>query len=571
MNQDKKDNMTDRTVEDNRLRLPKKVKLNFPWLSLVASLILILLFIYLHNPILQAYYQIELPALIAQELLIVVLILGCIYWFDIRLFLKRKFLLSCHIMQLEQQIKDIWRSKNEQQQRANTYSGRTDKLKSFISDKLLDSIEFDEKFLHFKGIASEVRHNGVISFDKVMTALNVAIQQQSFLAIYEQQVQQEEQVEENGPHSVQAINSLANYQSAIDAMRYLWVLLDLSTADNMSLHIGNQLIECEEHYYQLQLDSENNLDSTQSIPSDPTFYPQQAVLMTLSLLCDEPEIRDLISLAKINRSVLKDDFEFNNELFCVQLKATQSILGNPNHIVLLLENLIKNALFFHTKSHYKQATDRIGIYLNQQNKTIHLKVYNRGPQIDNNKDKIFKLGFTTRKNKQHHGKGLGLFFVSEIVKGYQGHLEVNNIKNESCTYQLSIFLEDNTIEKHQIQTHSVDGRMKVRLVHDDTEVSDVGEGTLEETKGWLNDIKLETKIAAISLQLSRNEKQHEMVINQMTIVSKNQLWLEPNTIAMPKWRIQVKSKKRQHLINFKALDIAGVCFEISLPIADNSI
>src|SRR5690625_6466944 len=75
------------------------------------------------------------------------------------------------IQRLHNQVAELRQSKKQLQLKAHTYSGHADKLKLFISDKLLDYIEYDEKFLHFKSIAAEVRHNGVISFDKVQTVL----------------------------------------------------------------------------------------------------------------------------------------------------------------------------------------------------------------------------------------------------------------------------------------------------------------------------------------------------------------------------------------------------------------
>ena len=333
------------------LQLKTRLVYYFPWLSVIMSLLLIGFLTVASNSQLQSYYQIPDSLLTHQWIVVYFIALALIVLFDIKQFSVKKKKTRAQFEQIKHQLSLVWESKKKQQQRANTYSGHTDKLKTFISDKLLEYIEYDEKFLHFKGIAAEVRHNGVISYDKVLTALKKAIEQQHFLSIYEEQSQQEP--------SEQTINSLANYQTAIDAMRYLWDLLDLSTADNMALHIGNQLIECEEHYYQLHLDTEKKLDSTQSIPVEPTFHPQSAALMTLALLVDETEIRNLISLSKINESVLQDTFEFENQLLYLQLIDTPALLGNINHIVLLLENLIKNAQFFSQKVRFKQKSDRL--------------------------------------------------------------------------------------------------------------------------------------------------------------------------------------------------------------------
>ena len=533
--------------EGSHLPNDNPLSINFPWLSLLASLLAIGFLIILSDPQLIEFYRIPDILMSNQTKFTFLVFMMVIAIADIRRFNHRK-------QKLQRQLKRIWESKKKQQQRANTYSGRTDKLKAYISDKLLESIEFDEKFLHFKGIASEVRHNGVISYDKVITAINNAIEQQKFLALYEQQ-------SENP--SKQTIDSLSHYQTALDAMRYLWALLDLSTADNMSLHIGNQLIECEEHYFQLHLDSEKRLDSTQSIPVSPTFHPLMTTLMTLSLISDDNEIRNKISLAKINHSILDEIFEFENEQYRIALQSQSEMLGNPNHIILLLENLIKNAMFFTTKSSYKQHSDRIAIRLLEhqddkagEQQALHFSVYNRGPHITEELDKIFDLGYSTRRSKQHHGKGLGLFFVNEIVKGYQGKIQATNVDNEELNYQLAIGTSDGEIQRTIIESSFVDNRMQVRL---------------SGNKEWNKLLKIESSQSIAFVEITAEEP--DCKLQRYDDLSESELmeWTESNAELRPRWKIEVSQSKRKKVVSFSALDIRGVCFDIYLPTAESSL
>ena len=533
--------------ENSHLPNDNPLSINFPWLSLLASLLAIGFLIILSDPQLIEFYRIPDILMSNQTKFTFLVFMMVIAIADIRRFNHRK-------QKLQRQLKRIWESKKKQQQRANTYSGRTDKLKAYISDKLLESIEFDEKFLHFKGIASEVRHNGVISYDKVITAINNAIEQQKFLALYEQQ-------SENP--SEQTIDSLAHYQTVLDAMRYLWALLDLSTADNMSLHIGNQLIECEEHYFQLHLDSEKRLDSTQSIPVSPTFHPLMTTLMTLSLISDDNEIRNKISLAKINHSILDEIFEFENEQYRIALQSQSEMLGNPNHIILLLENLIKNAMFFTTKSSYKQHSDRIAIRLLEhqddkagEQQALHFSVYNRGPHITEELDKIFDLGYSTRRSKQHHGKGLGLFFVNEIVKGYQGKIQATNVDNEKLNYQLAIGTSDGEIQRTIIESSFVDNRMQVRL---------------SGNKEWNKLLKIESSQSIAFVEITAEEP--DCKLQRYDDLSESELmeWTESNAELRPRWKIEVSQSKRKKVVSFSALDIRGVCFDIYLPTAESSL
>ncbi|TQV84980.1 ATP-binding protein [Aliikangiella coralliicola] len=535
---------------------------HYPLLSILSSLLLIVLLIARSDKILQTYYQLPDYLLTDKVLILYIVVLGFIYLFDARLFLSRKKRAQQQISEIQQQFAKVLEAKKKQQQRANTYSGHADKLKTFISDKLLDYIEYDEKFLHFKGIASEVRHNGVISYDKVITALNKAIEQQDFLTIYEKNNQLEQDNEDQDSLSPHTLSALSNYQNAIDAMRYLWDLLDLSTADNMQLHIGNQLIECEEHYYQLQLDSEKSLDITQSIPTSPTFHPQMAALLTIALLCDEAEIKNLISLARINIDVLKETFTFENEIFRLQLHHTPELLGNHNHIILLLENLIKNAQFFSNKVRFKQASDRISIHLTAEKNHAAFSIYNRGPHIGNEqKEQIFKLGYSTRRNKQHHGKGLGLFFVKQIINGYQGRIQVDNIENTETQYHLTVILASGESIKSSLTCQFIDGKMRV---YQNNNTDDKSEDN------WIDEMTLSYDIPVEAIELKSNSTDRQQL--EINTDSRYPIeWLEPSENLPSRWLIKLNAFKKKHQLTFKPLDIGGVCFHIKIPTAESHL
>lgn len=527
-----------------------KIKRYFPWLSVLLSLIYMSYLVAVSNEDISAYYHLSSQPLSFEIKLAVLLLLGIIFWLEAHFFGRKAQQITAQIETLKEQLSLTLKSKKRQQQKANTYSGHTEKLKSFISDKLLEYIEYDEKFIHFKGIASEVRHNGVISYDKVMTALKQAIEQQHFLAIYEQSDENDDGASE------QTINSLSNYQNAIDAMRYLWDLLDLSTADNMAIHIGNQLIECEEHYYQLHLDTEKKMDITQSIPVSPTFFPQVAALMSIAMMSDEIEIRTLLSLAKINNTVLKETFQFENEQFRIQLFDTPELLGNPNHIILLLENLIKNAQFFNHKASFKQKTDRIALTLIPGDGFALFSVYNRGPHIlEEEKENIFKLGFSTRRKKEHHGKGLGLFFSQQIVTGYQGHIQVNNIYTPELQYTLKVALASGEVHNYLISIQMQNQKPFAKLAEDEE---------------WDKEVVITSDIPIVSLEILTNEE--DSLPLQQTFNEYEPLeWLEPTENFQPKWLIQLNAFKKTHKLSFKPLDINGVQFDIKIPTADSCL
>ncbi|PHS14801.1 MAG: hypothetical protein COA86_15525 [Kangiella sp.] len=554
----------------------------FPWLSIVFSLVCIYIlasqldfnFPFSSDIKSVIFHPTHLKGLLASLLLVFLL--------ELFIFNRHQKINQSTLQRLSQQIEQTWKQKNKQQLRANTYSDHTSKLKSFISDKLIEYMDFDEKFIHFKGIASEVRHNGVISYDKINIALNRAIEQQRFLAIYEQKNEQdgESTIDEN---IQQTESSLHDYQSAKDAINYLWDLLDLSTAENMSLYIGNKLIEYEEGYFQTQLNASQHTDTSVTIGYQPTFYPLQALLMSLQLFTDSEETRHLLINGKINSTLFNQPFNFKNEQFLIHTNITSELLGNPNHIVLLLENLIKNAQFFSNKIRHKQKSDRIVININttkikvEKNSedesesienAISFSVYNRGNNIaDEELDQIFKLGYTTRRKKDVHGRGLGLYFAKEIVKGYQGTIKAINIKNKTTTYKLILGLASGESFIYFVQSQKINERMVSCFV--DSENSNDIIKNMEEKK-LKNELKIEHDIPLKTIQIMNITSEKMFSIDEFDSKNKSiQIWVDnqsvENSLQLPEWEISLSAFKKKQIFTFKALDITGVRFDVNIP------
>ncbi|MCF6193075.1 MAG: ATP-binding protein [Kangiellaceae bacterium] len=546
----------------------------FPWPTMLLAMVVVYLFAS------HSLHALPFSHLIKEFIshpthltgLIIALLLAFV--FDLLVFTRRQKHIREHIEGLNLQINLTREQRKKQQLRANEVSDHSDKLKSFISDKLIEYMDFDEKFIHFKGIASEVRHNGVISYDKINSALNKAIEQQNYLAIYEQNNDSENSASNGfdddldlGTETSATNQALYDYQTAKDAIAYLWDLLDLSTAENMSLYIGKKLIDYEEMYYQTQLNPTQHDDLTESLGISPTFYPLRFVLMTMRLFSDDDKFVHLLANAKINESLLTAPFRFEDDQFVISLEPTKRILGNPNHLVLLLENLIRNAQFFSCKARYKQKSDRIIISLDSRDKDADkpeheddsmacISVYNRGRHIEiEDLDSIFKLGYTTRRKSDANGRGLGLYFVNEIIKGYQGSIKAFNVENESFEYKLILTLVNKEQIEFDIQSKEVEGKIQV-ATNDDT---------------YTKDLRIEKDIPIESIQLMINDT--EVFSANDIEQDRNYSWrggpFENTETSAPTWTISLSSfKKKQHLI-FQGLDRTGVQFDILLPLVSD--
>ncbi|MEX2321027.1 MAG: hypothetical protein WD668_06710, partial [Saccharospirillum sp.] len=142
----------------------------FSLLSSFFGLSLVAYFYLLTEPDLMTYYQVPEWVLDPRLKMALCAIFAIFLINDAHRYSQARRQQKQQAKQLQDEYDNLWQSRKQLQHKVHTYAGHADKLKLFISDKLLEYIEYDEKFLHFKSIAAEVRHNGVIGFDKVQSA-----------------------------------------------------------------------------------------------------------------------------------------------------------------------------------------------------------------------------------------------------------------------------------------------------------------------------------------------------------------------------------------------------------------
>ena len=442
--------------------------------------------------------------------------------FDVWLFVKARARCKHQLKQHQDQIGELFDSKRELGTRARTFSDHADKLKMFISERLLEYIEYDEKFLHFKNIASEVRHNGVISYDKAQTALK-----QAQLLCEDGQQQQ--------------------YREAADGLLYLWDLLDLSTTDNITLHVANQIYDCEEHYFQAQLNQQGSGPS----PFEPTFMMSHALRRALLPITENPDELGL------NQQWPKRG-TYRDKKFQIQLQTDSEMLGNENHMVLLIENLLNNALFYSQQKAYRNRYSiGVTIDLSQRDGEVVLKVFNRGPRInDDEMDKIYQLGFSSRRIREHHGKGLGLFFVNEITKGFEGSIVFNNIENHDDNISLSVKLTNGEIYQHRLVIVDTDGRPMCRDAESESQV--------DKRHEW----SYTAPIASVEVS-TQTAKNPQLISGLMVAEDSNHV--DVTDPLRSHWVVDVKNRKRSSKLLFSPLDIRGVEFVVRVPTAKSRL
>jgi len=498
----------------------KSVRIPYPWLSMLGAVSLAAWQFALGHREFLEFGEFRLDALpafmfdgdnwpLAAAGLVVLLAL------DGWLYLRGKTKYREQLAQIQQQLGELFESRRELGTRARTYSDHVDKLKMFVSERLLETIELDEKFLHFKNIASEVRHNGVISYDKAQTALKRAMA------------------------ACDDRDSLRQYREAADSLVYLWDLLDLSTTDNIALHVANQIYDCEEHYFQTLLEHDAG-----PAPYQPTFMMSHALRRALLPITENPD-----ALGLNGDWPARGDYE--DDKFGIQLRSDSEMLGNENHMVLLIENLLNNALFYAQQKAQGNRFAKVAIVLGQSEGEVELRIYNRGPHInDDEKDKIYQLGFSSRRIREHHGKGLGLYFVNEITRGFEGNIDFDNIDNYEGFFVLSVKLANGQVHKDQFEIVNHNGKPLCQF----------GEAEAEKRHEWAYDSPI------VSIEASRHANRKPQLISALR-AGEDSTHFDLANPPMARWMLEVHNRRRSSRLVFAPLDVRGVEFVLRLPSA----
>lgn len=522
------------TTRSRRIRLS-----GFPWPSLFAGLVTLAYFFFATDPGLIRFYDLSEHwfreesryAVLAAFLLLLLL--------DLRRCQHQRKQNRLRLDRLQDQLDELWERNRQLRLKAHTYSGHADKLKYFISEKLLEYIEYDEKFLHFKGIAAEVRHNGVISFDKVQSALQRGIDETP-----------EDQAE--------------SYRLALASMRYLWDLLDLSTADNLALHIGNHLCECEEHYCQRLL----NTEAGGPLSDEAAYRPQKAAWRALSHV--HPELAPLPE---------DGDYQFRDTDWSVHLEPAGELLGNENHLVLLLDNLLKNAQFFSRKARGRKEFPPIALSLTERAGYVILRVYNRGPRIpETEREHLFQLGYSTRRSREDHGRGLGLYFVNEIVKGYEGEIRIENIEPPEACYLLEIELDNGEQFQCSVETRHDGHRWDYRPdppkamgpPPDQEDGNEEHPAVRLAPDGQKQGVTWHLDAPLRRVRIIHPDEDTQAERNEFGRRGR-QDFIDPDHPEAPHWRIAYHPARKGSRLVFQSLDIGGVAFEVHLPTARHRI
>ncbi len=131
-------------------------------------------------------------------------------------------------------------------------------------------------------------------------------------------------------------------------------------------------------------------------------------------------------------SSMQLQFEKQNAEVTFETKGTDFMIqADPIHLTNVVYNLIDNAL------KYSRENTKINIQLEGQNGQVHFKIQDNGIGIPAEfKNRIFEKFFRVPTGDVHNvkGYGLGLNYVSSVVRQHGGSIDVDSAVGEGSTF-----------------------------------------------------------------------------------------------------------------------------------------
>ena len=147
------------------------------------------------------------------------------------------------------------------------------------------------------------------------------------------------------------------------------------------------------------------------------------------------ESLDMKELVQEVTSSLRLQFEKNNADVHVTSEGDTRLDGDRLHLVSVIFNLVDNAL------KYSNEAPEINIHIAGDDKQVVLSIMDHGIGIPPvYQDKIFEKFFRVPTGNLHNAKGygLGLSYVSQVIKKHKGSIKVDSVEGEGSKFIVSL-------------------------------------------------------------------------------------------------------------------------------------
>ncbi|WP_417590112.1 ATP-binding protein [Owenweeksia hongkongensis] len=119
--------------------------------------------------------------------------------------------------------------------------------------------------------------------------------------------------------------------------------------------------------------------------------------------------------------------------FQIEMEPGLKVLADPNHLEIILRNLLQNAVKF------SNSEGEINLRAVKEKENVHIEVSDDGKGMDQEQiKKLFDVNahFSTPGTLNEKGTGLGMLIVNDFVQENNGQLEVKSKPNKGSTFRI---------------------------------------------------------------------------------------------------------------------------------------
>lgn len=167
---------------------------------------------------------------------------------------------------------------------------------------------------------------------------------------------------------------------------------------------------------------------------DRASHMIEQLLSFARLQADKIEFKRLNFSNLVNETItdISSTVKRKNIIITTNIEPDVCVVGNRNALMIMLNNLIDNAIKFSNKD------GMIWIFLNCNDKTAFLNVSDNGPGIeDSNKERVFERFFRVHLGSKH-GSGLGLSIVKWVCDIHHAIIKLEDNMPQGLRVQIEI-------------------------------------------------------------------------------------------------------------------------------------
>ena len=154
----------------------------------------------------------------------------------------------------------------------------------------------------------------------------------------------------------------------------------------------------------------------------------QLMVFAQTLAGGRPVLAEPVDLHELVKQVVQEARHTTKHPIELDCTLDQPVLGDPDKLMRLVENLVLNAI--------RHGEGTVSVQLVRDDTHAKLAIHNGGPAIPEDQRAALFAPFT--RTKESGGVGLGLYIVDQIARAHRGTVRVESSEQAGTTFTVRL-------------------------------------------------------------------------------------------------------------------------------------